>query len=316
MLGAHSPTSSDEVPVSLIARTLSAPVITVLDPDERPRVDAAGAGFYRAIHRDSVADALEDLKHRPVSAVLLSVVRCGRERDRRMHAVVREFPTVPAVALLGAEPATAEALLHLGNAGVTRLVDVRSPAGWSRLRQLLGSEAGQEADRAALEAIRRELGDVTPDCWLFFESLFTSSDRIGTVRELARRMDVLPSTLMSRFFRARLPAPKRYLAYARLLRAARLFEDPGHSIADVANALDYSSPQSFGRHVRTMLRMTAGEFRRDFDAARMLERILDELVRPHRDRLRSLRPLAVRSGMRSPPSLGDRRPAFARRPRP
>ena len=301
--------------MSLICRSLSAPVVTVLEPHERARVDAAGAGFYRAIHRETIADALEDLKHRRISAVLLSVVRCGREHVRRMHAVVHEFPTVPTVALLGEEPASAESLLHLGNAGVTRLVDVRSPAGWSRLRDLLGAEATQETDRTALAAIRAELGDVTADCWSFFESLFTTSDRVATVRELAYRMDVLPSTLMSRFFRARLPAPKRYLAFARLLRAARLFEDPGHSIADVANALDYSSPQSFGRHVRTLLQMTAGDFRRHYAGEDMLQRMLTELVRPYRETLRGLRPLAIRAGMKAPPSVLDRTPAMARRAR-
>ncbi|HET8771438.1 MAG TPA: helix-turn-helix domain-containing protein [Gemmatimonadaceae bacterium] len=301
--------------MSIICRSLSAPVVTVLEPGERPRVDAAGAGLYRTIHRESVADALEDLKHRRVSAVLLSVVRCGREHDRRMHAVVHQFPTVPTVALLASEPATAESLLHLGNAGVTRLVDVRSPAGWTRLRAMLGAEASQDADRNALSAISSELGDVSADCWTFFEALFATSERVGTVRELARRMDVLPSTLMSRFFRARLPAPKRYLAYARLLRAARLFEDPGHSVADVANALDYSSPQSFGRHVRTVLHITAGDFRRMYDEDRMLDRLLAELVRPYRDALRALRPLAIRVGMKAPPSTQSRQPAMMRRRR-
>jgi AraC-like DNA-binding protein len=300
--------------VSLAPRALTAPVLTVLDPDERIRVDAAGAGLYHAIHRESISDVLEDLKRRRVSAVLFSVVRYGRETDRRMAAVVREFPSVPAVALLGREPATAEALLRLGNAGVTRLVDVRLPSGWTRLRQMLGDQAAQEVDRVALERIREVLGDVTPDCWAFFEALFASSDRVGTIRELSVRMGVLPSTLMSRFFRARLPAPKRYLAFARLLRAARLFQDRGHSIADVANALEYSSPQSFGRHVRTLLGMTAGEFRSHYGAERMLEHLLDELVRPHRDALRALRPLAVRAGMRRPPSLEVRQPAhFSRR---
>lgn len=296
------------------SRALTAPIITVLDPDERSRVDAAGAGLYRAIHRDSVADALEDLKRRRVSAVLLSVVRCGRQFDRRTASVVREFPSVPTVALLGSEPATAESLLRLGNAGVTRLVDVRVPAGWSRLRQILGSEALLETDRIALDAIRRELGDMSPDCYAFFDALFVASERLRTIRELALRLGVLPSTLMSRFFRARLPSPKRFLAFARLLRAARLFEDAGHSIADVANALDYSSPQSFGRHVRTLLGMTAGDFRRDMTSARMLERLLEVLVRPHRDAFRRLRPLALRPGMRTPPTIDERRPAhFSRR---
>jgi AraC-like DNA-binding protein len=307
-------TPRHEEPMTLTPRALTAPIVTVLDPDERSRVDAAGAGLYRAIHRESVADAIEDLKRRRVSAVLLSVVRCGRAFDRRTATVVREFPSVPTVALLGGEPASAESLLQLGNAGVTRLVDVRVPAGWNRLRQILGSEALLETDRIALDAIRRELGDMSADCYAFFDALFVASERLRTIRELAQRLGVLPSTLMSRFFRSRLPSPKRFLAFARLLRAARLFEDAGHSIADVANALEYSSPQSFGRHVRTLLGMTAGDFRRDMTSARMLDRLLEDLVRPHRDAFRRLRPLDLRPGMRVPPTVDDRRPAhFTRR---
>ena len=295
--------------------TLTAPVVTVLDPDDRQRVDAAGEGLYRAIHRDSISDALDDLKHRRVGAVLLGVVRCGSELDRRMATVLREFPTVLTVAILGAEPPSADAILRIGNAGVTRLVDVRVPAGWSQLRRILASEATKTADRTALARVREELGSLTPDGAQFFDALFLTTERIGTVRELSHRMGVLPSTLMSRFFRAKLPAPKRYLAYARLLRAARLFEDPGHSIADVANALDYSSPQSFSRHIRTLLRVTAGEFRRAFSGERMLERFVEELVRPYRTALSGLRPLVLRAGMRPPPSVMDRRPAIMRRVR-
>jgi AraC-like DNA-binding protein len=294
--------------------TLQAPVVTVLDPEERARVDAAGEGLYRAVHRETVADALEDLKKGRVGAVILGVVRCGQQADRRVAAVLREFPTVPTVALLGAEPPSAESLLRIGNAGITRLVDVRVPAGWSQLRRILAAEATRASDRAALAMIREEVAPVSDDTWQFFEALFAASARNDTVQALALRMQVLPSTLMSRFFRAKLPAPKRYLAYARLVRAARLFEDQGHAIADVANALDFSSPQSFGRHVQTFLKVSAGEFRRQYTADRMLARFMDELVRPHKAKLRQLRPLAVRPGMRAlPPSVADRRPAIHRR---
>jgi len=87
----------------------------------------------------------------------------------------------------------------------------------------------------------------------FFQTLFRCSPRVATVRRLSAALHVLPSTLMSRFFRAGLPAPKRYLAMARLVRAAHLFESRGFSVANVANHLDYSSPQSFGRHVRVLM---------------------------------------------------------------
>ncbi|MBI1808378.1 MAG: helix-turn-helix domain-containing protein [Gemmatimonadetes bacterium] len=254
---------------------------------------------------------MRDLRERRVSAVLLSVVRCGREEPSRMAAMVREFPRIPAVALLSAAGGaqSAEAVLALGNCGVRSLVDVREPSGWDRLRELLGAEASRDVDRLMSASLRADLDGVSEDCWRFFEVLFSSDGHVATVRQLARRLHVLPSTLMSRFFRARLPAPKRYLAYARLIRAARLFENPGLSVADVANHLDYSSPQSFGRHVRTLLRMTAGEFRARYSGELMGERFRQDLVLPHLPRLRALHPLSVRSGVRAPATLGTQRAA-------
>src|SRR5262249_34218902 len=147
--------------------------------------------------------------------------------------------------------------------------------------------------RRALGQLAIDLTGATDDCWRFFEALFTASPRVSTVRALAQHLAVLPSTLMSRVFRAGLPAPKRYLATARLLRAARLFENPGFSVANVSNHLDYSSPQSFGRHVRTLLELTAVEFRRRYNGDTMLQHFREALVLPHMDTLRTLRPLTA-----------------------
>jgi AraC-like DNA-binding protein len=123
--------------------------------------------------------------------------------------------------------------------------------------------------------------------------LFTLPAGIDTIRSLAQYLGVVPSTFMSRFFRAKLPAPKRYLAMARLVRAAQLFENPGLSIANVANRLDYSSPQSFGRHVRGLIQLTAVEFRQKYDGEGMLQRFRDDMVIPYLPRLRDFAPLSV-----------------------
>ena len=276
-----------------------APVATMLEPAERLRVDAAGAGLYRTIHRDNVDELLLDLKERRISAVLVSVARCVHEEPSRLSAVVREFPRIPTVAILGDvavdHPA---AVLALGNCGVRTIVDVRQPSGWHRLRDVLGAEATRDIDRAVLAALRSDLDGVPSDCWRFFETLFLPEGRVNTVRQLSQRLGVLPSTLTSRFYRANIPAPKRYLAYSRLIRAARLFENPGLSVADVANHLDYSSPQSFGRHVRTLMRTTAGEFRKNFDGERMIAHYRTELVLPYRAALMSLNPLDMRLAFR------------------
>jgi AraC-like DNA-binding protein len=282
-----------------------APVATILDPAERARVDAIGAGFYRTIHRDSVSELMRDLKERRISAVLVSVARCVREEPLHVATVVRDFPRVPTLALLSsASEANAEAVLALGNCGVRTLVDVRHPTGWQRLRDLLGGETTGDVERAVIAALRADLVGVSDDCWRFFETLFSPDRRVCTVRQLARTLNVLPSTLMSRFFRARLPAPKRYLAFSRLIRAARLFENPGLSVADVSNHLDYSSPQSFGRHIRIYLRMTAGEFRRSYDSERMFLRFRQELIVPQIDKLLLVRPLMVRPERRTLSAMG------------
>src|SRR5439155_32531 len=77
----------------------------------------------------------------------------------------------------------------------------------------------------------------------------------------------------------------------RLVHAAYLFSNPGLSVADVAYRLDYSSPQSFGRHLKAMLGVTAGEFRRRFPFEVALERYVDLLITPYRETLRAFCPL-------------------------
>jgi AraC-like DNA-binding protein len=268
-----------------------APVATMLTADERLRVDAAGQGLYWTMHRDTLDDVIRDVRERGASAVVVSVSRCSQRDAARVATMVREFPRVPAVALLTQlEPATPQAVLSLGRSGVRTLVDARGPAGWRQLRDALMVDHAGDLARAAATVLDRDLAGAPDTCRRFFDALFASPAHVSTVRQLARAFHVTPSTLMSRFFRAHLPAPKRYLATARLARAAHLFESPGLSVCNVADHLEYSSAQSFGRHVRTVLGMTAGEFRRRYDGEGMLQRFRDELVTPHRDVLRTFEP--------------------------
>jgi transcriptional regulator GlxA family with amidase domain len=136
-----------------------------------------------------------------------------------------------------------------------------------------------------------ELPTARAGCLRFFEHVFRRQAGAKTVRQLADALSVCGSTLMSRFFRAKLPPPKQYLAVARLAHAARLLENPGASVSSVANSLDYSSPQSFGRHLQLFLHLTPREFRRRYDGDGMLECFRAELVAPYREQLRGFDPL-------------------------
>jgi AraC-like DNA-binding protein len=271
------------------------PISTFLTAAERPHVDAAGEGYYQALHRENVDDLIRDLKSRRIHAILVSVT-CAGSQAARVASLVREFPRVPAVALLSElDPKTPQAVLALGYSGIRRIVDVRLATGWRELRGALMADTGDNGQRSILGQLAVDLAGAPEDCWCFFEMLFTCPPRLGNIRMLAKHLGVLPSTMMSRFYRAGVPAPKRYLATARLVRAARLFENIGFSIANVANHLDYSSPQSFGRHVRMLLQMTAGDFRARYDGAGMFERFRGELILPYSTALRRLHPIATPS---------------------
>jgi AraC-like DNA-binding protein len=269
------------------------PVSTILTPLERSRVDAAAWGLCDALHRESLDEVLSDLRQQRAKVVLISVIRYGSENSSRVAAMVREFPRVPTVALLTeTENSTPHTALALGQLGIRTLVDARMPAGWQILRNILASQGSSDLSRSALLQISLDLPGIEKDCWCFFELLFESSPQISTVRQLARHLNIVPTTLMSRFFRARLPAPKRYISLGRLIRAARLFENPGLSVANVANYLDYSSPQSFGRPVRTVMKMSPVEFRGTYDGQRMLQFFRTELILPYADTLCAFRPSA------------------------
>ena len=267
-------------------------VAAVLLPGERPRVDAAGSGCFAVLHRDSVPDAVRVVRERPVDAVLVSVHRCDPEQMDAVGHLVREFPGIPTVALLSQHDAgSTEMLLRLGASGVRQVVDVTSPAGWSRLRQVVGQPATRAAARIQ-GPILEALAAAPPDTRLFVEAMIRLAPDTPTVAALAERLYVRPSTLMSRFARAGLPSPKNYLAAVRLLHAAHLFESGGLSVADVAYRLEYSSPQSFGRHLRAMLGVTALEFRRRFPFPVALERFVHLMIEPYGEVWRTFHPIA------------------------
>jgi AraC-like DNA-binding protein len=276
--------------------SVAATVATVLLPDERARVEAAGQDCFLTLHADTLDDAIRQVRRRAVDAVFLSVHRCDEAAFPRVAQFVREFPQVPAVALISRPDHEAPGrVLSLGASGVHAVVDVSEPSGWGRLRELL-REPSSPVAASVMGQLDRDLAGAPPDCRLFFEIVVRRAPDLRTVRRLAIVLRVVPSSLMSRFYRTNLPSPKTYLAHARLLHAAYLFRNGGLSIADISNRLDYSSPQSFGRHLRALLGVTAGEFRRRLPFEAAVARFRERFVTPYRGRLLAFHPLGTRPG--------------------
>ena len=148
-------------------------IATLLTPDERLRVDAAGLGLYAAWHRQSVDEVAGDVRAHRVTAVVLSVSCCEPETIPRIARMVREFPRVPAVAVVSQyNSRSAQALLLLGRCGVRTLVDIRDAGGWRELRSLLSSDRSSDLRRIAQAQLTIDLAGAPAGCLHFFHVLF------------------------------------------------------------------------------------------------------------------------------------------------
>lgn len=264
---------------------------TVVEPDVRLRLEAAGQGRFTAIHANSVGEVIRAVRERAVQAVFVSASYVAQRELPRVADLVDGFPGVATVAVVSRyDAASSRRLLDLGARGVRRLVDLQGRHGWQNLRELISQPASPTAARIFGKLVPA-LGEATPDCRAVFDVIVRMAPTITTVRALALWLRVAPSTFMSRFFRAQLPSPKRYLAGVRLLYAAALLEVPGLSIADVSYRMQYSSPQSFGRHLRAVLGVTASEFRLRCHFEEMLDDLIGRLIIPFRSRFPTFHPL-------------------------
>src|SRR2546428_4397482 len=177
-------------------------VCTVLPPTERPRVDAVGDGCFATLHADSFRDVLRAARTRRVDALVISVHRCRGDELPVVARFVREFPAIPTVALVSRHDGAAiEALLRLGPTGVRTAVAWTEPGGCRRLRELITHPASPVAARI-LGRLLPALDGAPDDARLLFQGPAPRPPLLTTVRRLARHLQMRPSTLMSRFYRA------------------------------------------------------------------------------------------------------------------
>src|SRR2546427_12626911 len=110
-------------------------VCTFLPPAERPRLEAAGNGCFAAVHADSVRELFAAARRHRVDALVISVHRCRIDELPVVARFVREFPAIPAGALVSRPDCDApQTLLRLGATGVRTAVACTQPAGPGGLR--------------------------------------------------------------------------------------------------------------------------------------------------------------------------------------
>jgi AraC-like DNA-binding protein len=279
---------------SLQSRTSSsrAIVVTLLEPEVRSVLDRATGDAFERVHVESISAAIQAVREHSPHAFIFSPRAGGRAFAAALRYLIRKSPGTVSIVVLGPASANAhEALLSLGACGVREVVNVTEPEGWNRLRSIVD---GTTADHGTeiFSSILPLFENASDESRHFFGTLIRVAPKMVTCRQLATTFRVHQSTLMSRFFRAKLPSPKMYLAMTRLLYASAYFETGEVSIADVANLLAYSSPQSMGRHVYGLLRITAGELKASYPYARFLKHYVSCLIQPYSETFEHFTPFS------------------------
>lgn len=210
-------------------------------------------------------------------AGLVIVDRRDRDGVSTLEAVRRirdEFPSIPVVLYCALTSETSRDVLLFARAGVDQLVvqgvdDLRTP-----LRGAVQAAMDQVSAKqflADLEAL------VPPNIVPFLRYCLEHARRDLTVEEVALALGVHRKTLVDRLKAANLPAPSSIISWCRILIAARILEDPGRTVEQVALLMDFPSASSLRNMVKRYTGLRVAEVRQNGGVRCVLHALKREL---------------------------------------
>lgn len=162
-----------------------------------------------------------------------------------------DYPSVPIVMYLPWSSDLGPAVMDYVKAGVSQLVF----HGVDDLRAALRGTLDAALDQVSAVMLGAELEPLVPPNVLpFLRYCLEHARRDITVEEVAGAMGVHRKTLVDRLKAAHLPSPRAVIGWTRLLVAARVLEDPGRTVEQVALQLDFPS----GTALRNMCKRYTG----------------------------------------------------------
>jgi AraC-like DNA-binding protein len=175
-----------------------------------------------------------------------------------LRGVLGAAPGLTVVAALRIPPADAEVVTTLLDWGVADWIDLdREDTPAAVVRRLRTVEA-RPVERLIARALPRGVPSRS-------RALLTTAALVvargGQVPDLAAALGVTTRTVPRWFARADLPAPRRLLAWLRLLIAADLLDDPRRSIESIARGVGYAGAAALKTGLRNIMGMTPQELR-------------------------------------------------------
>lgn len=169
-----------------------------------------------------------------------------------------EYPSVPVVLYLPLSSEVSSAVLEFAKAGVSQMVF----HGVDDLRSSLRTAVNAALDQVSAVSLGAELEPLVPQTVRpFVRYCLEHARRDLTVEEVAAALGVHRKTLVDRLRAAHLPSPRAMIGWCRLLVAARMLDDPGRTVEQVALKLDFPSGTALRNMCKRYTGLRTGEVR-------------------------------------------------------
>lgn len=177
----------------------------------------------------------------------------------KLRGLLAEFPSMAVLAALEVRPERFDDLRTLGKWGVVQVISLGHDDTSHAISQRLKAARGRPL-LALLEQV------LPPDTSGRARAILEASVEVVSVgghgRDLAKSLHLSRRTLLRWSRRAGLPAPRKLLAWMRILLAAELLDDPGRSVLSVAHICGYSSDSGLRRITQKFLDASPTELRK------------------------------------------------------
>jgi AraC-like DNA-binding protein len=220
----------------------------------------AKEGGYELRPLERWEDLSREISVAPASALLVVDPYLGVEDAPapELGTLLRQFPSLAVTAAFPATPGRSEQLLQLADWGVTQVIDLEAETGAAVVGSRLLAAHGRPLRQLVEGALPATLAGPARAILAAAAAVVAEG---GQGRDLARSLSVTTRTLTRWCRKAKLPPPKRLLAWMRILLASALLDDPGRTISDVARSCGYAADSSLRHALGRLLGRTPSELR-------------------------------------------------------
>ncbi len=192
-----------------------------------------------------------------------------------LRGLLGEYPSTAVLAAMEVTPDRFDDLRTLGRWGVVQVISLDHDDTPYAIAQRLRAARGRPL-RALLEQV---LPPETPGRARAIMEAATDVVTVGQHgSDLARSLHLSRRTLLRWCQRAGLPAPRRLLAWMRVLLACELLDDPGRTVLSVAHTCGYSSDSGLRRITQKFLDSSPTDLREQGAFARASEAFVEVLT--------------------------------------